>query len=431
MKKLQHTVSLGLFLLLLACGQRPAAGLPEVSPVLPGVSVFAKIEAPALPFSLQPESFTLNAGKSSEIITARGSKILIPEDAFTYADGSPLTEPVQLELKEAHSQAEIMLMGVRMTYNVGGKECPFESAGMIDIKGKSRSGKEVRIRKGKQLTLKVRSAKPDNDYNFYRFDKVKGEWMEEAQALDPEKEEPAPEKTLRTAGFNEPVYDFKVDVSNVDRLNGYFGVMWQAATPSKRFDRETEKQLTATRWDRIEVVSDKEKAGKYELRFLKGQTKIMVDAVPVLRGNAKQSLQKAVAQDKQKSNNATFMRTARVSEFGLYNCDRYIQNNEAVLARATLSFRGLQTLPPAFNVYHLVDSRIILPLNPDGAALSFNYVPSEANRLVAVSADGAVWSVRGSDFNRATAEAAKLAFTFAKESNVKDADALQQFLLSI
>ena len=255
--------------------------------------------------------------------------------------------------------------------------------------------------------------------------------MEEAQALDPEKEEPAPEKTLRTAGFNEPVYDFKVDVSNVDRLNGYFGVMWQAATPSKRFDRETEKQLTATRWDRIEVVSDKEKAGKYELRFLKGQTKIMVDAVPVLRGNAKQSLQKAVAQDKQKSNNATFMRTARVSEFGLYNCDRYIQNNEAVLARATLSFRGLQTLPPAFNVYHLVDSRIILPLNPDGAALSFNYVPSEANRLVAVSADGAVWSVRGSDFNRATAEAAKLAFTFAKESNVKDADALQQFLLSI
>jgi len=326
-----------------------------------------------------------------------------------------------------------MLMGVRMSYTVGGKECPFESAGMIEISGKSKSGKEVHIRKGKQLTLKIRSEKKDNNYNFYRFDKNKGEWIEEAKSISAETETASEaESGLKITGFNEPVYDFDVDVSQVNELNGYFGVMWQATTRSRRFDAATEKQLLATKWENIFVTAPESGKKEYKLTFTGKNEKVTVNAVPVIRGNAGKSIETAILGEKKKSTAAAFMRTATVSAFGLYNYDRYFNNPEMFYADAGLRFSGLGTQPSSFSIFHLVDSRILLPLRLNGTKLNFPFVPAERNRLVAVLADGSVWSVRASGFNSALKVSPVPVFTFAKEAeNVQDQAKLQELLLNI
>lgn len=145
-----------------------------------GKTIIEKLISKILPplASAQPEplNFTFDNHKGSVIETQNGSIVMIPEDAFVNADGSPVKGKVTLKYKEIFTVSAIILSGIPM--NVQKKDGtiePFISDGMFDIKAEA-DGKELRIAQGKELSVATPSNKTDKDFDYWYFNEKTGVW---------------------------------------------------------------------------------------------------------------------------------------------------------------------------------------------------------------------------------------------------------------
>lgn len=129
----------------------------------------AKRESRNLPASvlnrqIPEEVFEVKPGDATELYAATGSIISIPENAFRYADGSPVNETVHLMFREFHDPESIIAEDLPMSFE--GKI--MESAGMFELKGKTKSGREVII--DKPLEVKLISEKKGEDFIDWYLD---------------------------------------------------------------------------------------------------------------------------------------------------------------------------------------------------------------------------------------------------------------------
>ena len=97
-------------------------------------------------FILQPDEPTTITGK-------QGIRILIEESTFLYPDGTPVDEPVEVELTEALSFADFITHNLA---TISGKE-QLESGGMFKLTAQTVSGKEVIIDEFNPITVAVPS----------------------------------------------------------------------------------------------------------------------------------------------------------------------------------------------------------------------------------------------------------------------------------
>ncbi|MFI5151615.1 MAG: hypothetical protein ACHQRM_17960 [Bacteroidia bacterium] len=99
------------------------------------------------------ESFTVDVNKDYLVKGVKGVQILIPAGCFEFKTGTGVTGPVVFELKEFIRPGEIASAGL-MTMN---DEFLFHAGAMVWVKATS-DGKELRLRKGKTLSMKLPSA---------------------------------------------------------------------------------------------------------------------------------------------------------------------------------------------------------------------------------------------------------------------------------
>jgi hypothetical protein len=125
---------------------------------------------------LDADKHLADATNADTILRPNGSKIIIPAQAFAYANGEVVQGEVEIAIQEYHDVAELFQSGVNM--QVADNEY-LESAGMIHIEG-YQNGEKVQIRPGKSLSVHLyshvdQSTNTDN-FNAYILDSSQNQW---------------------------------------------------------------------------------------------------------------------------------------------------------------------------------------------------------------------------------------------------------------
>ncbi len=98
----------------------------------------------------QASHTTFDPAQNAVLNTKDGIKVTIPSNALVYVDGTPVTEDVDIEIQEFSTPADLIFNGVS-TVTTDGQV--LESAGMMSIAAKTKSGKPVRFDKGRSMSM--------------------------------------------------------------------------------------------------------------------------------------------------------------------------------------------------------------------------------------------------------------------------------------
>lgn len=149
------------------------------------------------------KQFTVNTDKKTAIKLASGTIISIPKNAFTTADGTPVSGEVTVSYREMKTPAEIFASGVNMVYDSSGVAYQFQSAGNFEILA-SQEGTPLQLAQGKQININYQSAS-EGDFNFYRYNVEQQNWEYVSSANQAPTEEDIEQATARGTNV---VYDF-------------------------------------------------------------------------------------------------------------------------------------------------------------------------------------------------------------------------------
>jgi hypothetical protein len=355
----------------------------EGSPQVAALETSRKVDPPE-PGLLAYETFTIKKGKQARFSTQKGSTIAVPPEAFTFLDGTPCNEDVELTFIEFQNVLEIFLSGIPMQYDSAGTEYTFESAGMFDIRASSQ-GQPLKLAEGKGIDIGLVSNQM-NPYNIYYYDTIRNSWgyrgteKEEqlvkrnstaltlAEPFVPGKEQLqgsgsassgtqtiadlAPGKLLRKR--DKRFYAFKIDFDGMrfPELANMKDLLFEVS------DTTVEKQYLRGTWDSIALSGNH--GDGYKVTLFRLRKKMSFDARPVMNPAAYEeaiaSYQQAVderarsiaeressVQNQRKTSEAmrenmqqwALSRNLRVYDLGIWNCDRPIPTPESPMA-----FRG-------------------------------------------------------------------------------------------
>ena len=127
--------------------------------------------------SIPEEKFVIQPNVSQVITTQNGSKIYIDSTSLVDKDGAPITEEVTIHLQSMMNSAEILTSGIPMKYSdTENKDIPFQSAGMFEIQATTTSGQEVMIDSQHPIKMDLSSYSAENGFSNYYLDKKTGIW---------------------------------------------------------------------------------------------------------------------------------------------------------------------------------------------------------------------------------------------------------------
>ncbi len=109
-----------------------------------------KIEFPVVNYTINPTSDTT-------IFGLQGTRIFIGAETFQFADGSPVTDSIKIELKEFYTKSDIVLAELSTTSD----NKLLETAGMLHIEASSK-GKDLDLKPNKRIVVHL--PKERNDY---------------------------------------------------------------------------------------------------------------------------------------------------------------------------------------------------------------------------------------------------------------------------
>ena len=122
-------------------------------------------------------NFLVNTDRDTTLILNKGSQIEIPASIFRTESGTIVQGKVEIDYREFHSLAQILLSGIPMAYDSAGMKYDFESAGMFQITGKQQ-GHPIFIQTGKSLKVNMASNNADAlRFNQYYYDTIQHNWQ--------------------------------------------------------------------------------------------------------------------------------------------------------------------------------------------------------------------------------------------------------------
>ncbi|ASS47752.1 MAG: hypothetical protein A3D31_18165 [Candidatus Fluviicola riflensis] len=375
------------------------------------------------------DEFALTLNKAQELITAKGSHIRIPANAFMRKDGSQPTGKARLVFNEFQTEGEIIASGFPMRYKTPkGDTIQFQSAGMFEIRAYE-GDEELELKKGKSIEVEL--ATPSSGmYNFYQLDDNTRAWTEKASNLSPVpnrylEEQEARLKELETITASKPkkpvehspsdrLFDIKVDPKKYTEFQEMGGVMWKYVGKKKESDPAANPKLFHEKYEFMRLSP---KAGEdmiYEVAFSSKDDTITLDLAPVFPGKLKAKNEKRLKEKiakfnaamkeqekvrQQQRNESQLLRLFNVDKLGVYNYDRQYKEGNIVPVLAQFTFEGkpLSDYPLA-SVYLIPEGKMAVIQYDLGSAQAFAFDPFERNRLIAVIGENEVYSLSNKEF---------------------------------
>ena len=331
------------------------------------------------------ETFLIQPNVNQVITTKNGSKIFIDSLSLVDKTGNPISEPVTLHLQAMMDQAEILTSGIPMKYSdKENSEIPFQSAGMFDIQATTRSGQEVLINKHYPVKMNLSSYSTENGFSNYYLDKTTGIWKKTEEEfkignIDKETLRRQLSKLKGKTAFNNEL--FVLDFYNLlDEFlnNDYTAIHSYYDNPKKAIPKRLLKYgIDAERiicYDQVEINNNNEPAcyivwesvdrkkfpswkipsfGKvvkkekdiYELSYSNSSNKnevftTLIRPKMTIKSllkfgpekwdkNYAETLKEIQEQERTLGKMNDVFRILTISQFGIYNCDRFYQNPTA------------------------------------------------------------------------------------------------------
>ncbi len=300
------------------------------------------IKPPILGKEIAFENFTIDAQKDEEIITENGTKITIYKNSLVDQDGNVVSGKVEINYRDYHNPLEVYLSGIPMNYDSVGVEYVFETAGMFELKA-AQDGKKISLKQDGKIDLDFVSTSNEQDFNFYKFDEAKGEWIVESKEI---KTNTLVNSNTSNTALIKPVaqnkknyaFDMELDKGNYPELSQYEGTMFEVKE-GEAFN----SMYYNVQWDNAEVK--KLSGNNYQLTLIKEDTSILVKVKPVVATNQyKKAMNKynnQMTENKKKQENR--------SEFDVYSTSTIAYNTsmsaQSIITREfTLNGFGIYNL---------------------------------------------------------------------------------------
>ena len=331
-----------------------------------------------------------------------GSSIEIPQNCFTYMDGTTLQGEVEISLQEFNSISDILLSGISMKYDSSGVTHNFVSAGMFHIEG-NKDGKPIKIAENKEIIVNTVTDTPDNQgaFNFYSMSN-EGQWEYETTkkaSVNPDYQKverlEKPEKSSSTDLIIETIHaeegsaektmlwkyvGLRPDTINLDRIKKF--------NDNVIFEKTQESQLS------------------YRLVFKDGNSNFTIPVETVLLGeDYKNELADFEAKMARIENDqealaameeGKFVRSIGVEAFGLYNWDK-IYNKNALPIIADIS-TDINISNNLIRLHQISKSENLLVSFSFNEAKSLRYYPNCDNHFIATAPGNKVSVLHSKDF---------------------------------
>ena len=368
-------------------------------------------------------SFEIKTSKSQTLKLDNGTSIEIPENAFVDANGNIITESVNVNYREFHDAASVLLSGIPMKASFNGVDGDMQTAGMFEIQATS-NNQEVFLADGKDITVNMASNVDGDNYDFWLFDKEKGDWdnkgvtapkpnlkkQEAKSALAKLNKIQAPAKPVKF-DKTKPVLNFDINVESFPELKEMKNIFWQYA--GKGENPQNAKWIFQEKWATADIKKGK-KGNDYVL-VLKSDNRNFSTTVCASQSGKEfeKSLEtydqqmkeyKATAMSKDEKTNfmkrqADFIRSMKINKMGIYNYDILLKNDENLLFAANFDFGSNSKVNSKVNVYLITnDSRSVVAF-PYAQRDRFGINPNVDNRLIAILPNNKIATFSQQDFD--------------------------------
>ncbi len=126
---------------------------------------------------LNPEflEFTIDNQRPDTLRLKSGTRIIIPDNAFTDSSGQAVIGKVTVKYREFHDAIDILKAGIPMLFNTRGENKYLQTAGMFEIDA-TKNGKPLQIGESKSIKIQMGSRTAGIEYNFFGFNENTGMW---------------------------------------------------------------------------------------------------------------------------------------------------------------------------------------------------------------------------------------------------------------
>lgn len=338
---------------------------------------------------------TVNGAKGGVIKMPSGTTITIAPNIFVDKNGQPITEDVEIEYREMHNAAEMLISGIP-TYRPETGEY-METAGMFEING-SYKGEEIFVAQGKHIDVKMASFNEGNNFDFWALNPKDCSWADIDGIKDgaipgkPNKERadaiarlervtpPAPVAPTNPKLVKNPVFDLDVNYRAMPELAPFKNVTWEFCGKSDKENPDKNEWVFDTEWDKIDlqrgngdgytlVLSNKEKTFKSTVRPILSEKDFAkaMEAFDKKLDQYQNIIETQKAERERLAQQAALYREMSIEGFGIYNWDiMHFPNVELTELMLTFNDAELQNTPSNKMQVYLVGNKALLPVFIDG-----------------------------------------------------------------
>ncbi len=109
-----------------------------------------------------------------------GTKVIIPENSFIDENGKDVQGEITIKYQEFRKPIDFILAGITMDIDDNGKNSFFNSGGMFKITA-LKNGKEIFLKKDKNIQVDFNLVGTISNLNFYGLDTISNKWKELAK----------------------------------------------------------------------------------------------------------------------------------------------------------------------------------------------------------------------------------------------------------
>ncbi len=414
------------------------------------------IEPPFTNFNIPTDVNLVDAEEGATLRFASGTTVVIPPSCFVDADGNPVAGEVEVSYREIHNAAEIIVSGITMQYDSAGVKGTFVTAGMFDINAHNENG-SVYIAEDKAIDVNMGSYNAGEEFNFYRLNTESSNWEYKGRPKNSRNvykdeklallENPEIVKPIKPDAYNpeEYTFDLNINYTRFPELKMFNVLMWQYAGNNKKQDPKENKWIDSQNWTNIQLSSNKEQAGFYDLFLSNSRKSFKTIVKPVLRGRALRKVNAQFAAQLEKYNDyleskdfveaklatqqADLIRSFKVRNMGVHNYDYLLHQSNTQAVFANINFNSTEAeefFSHKVKLYQITaNDKAVIEYYPSGdGKYKIYFSPDKQSKLVAVLPNEKVAVMSNKNFHKEIIDGANptLNMTVLKQSfnNIED-----------